>query len=145
MKVVINSCYGGFSLSPKGERRYLELAGRKSYFYKQSKYNFRDGVTEYVRIDNIDDVPALFSYCTNSDQGKTISGYPNDVFHCRDLERNDPLLVQVVEELGKESFGTCAHLEIVDVEKGRWFKIDEYDGYESIQYRDVDDEWILAE
>ena len=144
MKVVINSCYGGFGLSPKGEQRYLELKGHKSYFYKQSKYNYADHTLEFTRVDNIDDVPDIFFYCTTYDQGKTISGYPKDVFHCCNLERSDPILVRVVEELGAESFGKCARLEVVDIEKGRWFKIDEYDGLESIQYRDIDDEWILA-
>lgn len=145
MKIVINSCYGGFSLSPKGERRYLELKGLQSYFYKQSKYNYSDNTLEFTRIDNIDDVPDIFFYCTTYDQGKTLFDYPKDVFHCRDLERSDTLLVQVVEELGAEADGKCANLEVVDIEKGRWFKIDEYDGYESIQYRDIDDEWTLAE
>ena len=145
MKIVINSCYGGFSLSPKGERRYLELKGLQSYFYKQSKYNYSDNTLEFTRIDNIDDVPDIFFYCTTYDQGKTIADYPKDIFHSRGLKRSDPILVQVVEELGAESFGKCASLEVVDIDKGRWFKIDEYDGYESIQYRDIDDEWILAE
>jgi hypothetical protein len=145
MKIVINSCYGGFSLSPRGERRYLELKGHKSYFYKQTKYNCSNGKTEFTRIDHIDDVPDIFFYCTTYDQGKTLPGYPKDIFHSRDLKRSDPILVKVVEELGAESFGKCAELEIVDIDKGRWFKIDEYDGYESVQYRDIDDEWILAE
>lgn len=145
MKIVINSCYGGFSLSPKGERRYLELKGINPYFYRQTAHKFNDGKTEFVRIDNIDDVPDLFFYCTTYDQGKTLSDFPKDIFHSRELKRSDPILVQVVEELGAESFGKCANLEIVDIDKGRWFKIDEYDGYESVQYRDIDDEWILAE
>ena len=68
-----------------------------------------------------------------------------NIFHSCELKRSDPILVQVVEELGAESFGKYANLEVVDIEKGRWFKIDEYDGYESIQYRDIDDEWILAD
>ena len=145
MKIVINSCFGGFSLSPKGERRYLELKGLNSYFYKSTAYRFNDGKTEFTRIDNIDDVPNIFFYCTTYDQGKTLTDFPKDLFHPSVLKRSDPILVQVVEELGAESFGACAKLEIVDIDKGRWFKIDEYDGYESIQYRDIDDEWILAE
>lgn len=145
MKVVINSCYGGFSLSPKGERRYLEIRGYKSYFYKQTKHSLLDGVAEFVRIDDIEAVPTFFSYCTLSDEGETISDYPSDTFDAYDLERNDPALIQVVEELGEEASGACAKLKIVDIEKGRWFKINEYDGYESIEYRDIDDDWILAE
>ena len=145
MKIVINTGYGGFSLSPKGERRYLELSGQNDYFYKQSKYKYTHGINEFVRIDNIEDVPDICFYCTTHDQGKVISDYPEDVFNSRNIKRNDPVLVQVVEELGEESFGACAELKIVEIEKGRWFKIDEYDGLETIQYRDIDDEWILAD
>lgn len=145
MKVVINNCYGGFSLSPKGERRYLELKGLDSYFYKQISYRFDTGHVEFTRIDNIEDVPDLFSYCTTVDQGKVIYDYPKNTFRPGELKRNDPILVHVVEELGAESFGKCASLEVIEIENGRWFKIDEYDGLETVQYRDIDDEWILAE
>ena len=144
MKIVINSCYGGFSLSPKGIKRYLELNGKNAYFYKQSKFSYRDGIDEYIRIDNIEDFPNSFFCCTTHDQGKVLSDYPNDTFNSRDIKRNDPTLVQVVEELGEESFGACAELEIVDIEKECWFKIYEYDGLETIQYRDINDEWMLA-
>lgn len=145
MKIVINSCYGGFSLSPKGLRRYLELNGLESYFYKQTKYKFDCGKAEFTRVDNIEDVPRFFFYCTTYDQGKIISDYPKDTFNSYKIERSDQILVQVVEELGSEASGECADLEVVEIEKGRWFKIRDYDGYESVQYRDIDDEWTLAE
>jgi hypothetical protein len=142
MKIVINDGYGGFGLSPKATQRYLELKGQKTYFY-QCTYNLHN--TTFERIDNIDDITSLFFYCTTRDQGKLISDYPKDAFHSGDIKRNDPALIQVVEELGDEASGECATLKIVEIENGRWFKIDEYDGWESIQYRDIDDEWILAE
>ena len=34
---------------------------------------------------------------------------------------------------------------VVEIENGRQYKIDECDDYESIEYRDIDDEWELAE
>ena len=145
MKVVINACYGGFGLSPKGLRRYLQIKGQDTYFYKQTKYKYCDGQVEYARIDNIDDVPNMFFVCTSYDQGAKIDNYPKDSISYYDIKRNDPALVQTVEELGAEASGACSKLKVVKVVKGRWFKIDEYDGLESIEYRDIDEDWMLAE
>src|ERR1700751_4119803 len=33
MKVVINACFGGFSLSPRAVKRLAELNGRECYFF----------------------------------------------------------------------------------------------------------------
>lgn len=60
-----------------------------------------------------------------------------------DPERWDPFLVEVVEELGELSFGEHAALKIVEVEDGRPFRIQEYDGAEGIVYQDQVD-WITA-
>lgn len=51
----------------------------------------------------------------------------------KDIDRTDPALVQVVEELGKTANGMCAKLTIVDLPTGTLYRIDEYDGYESIE------------
>ena len=50
-----------------------------------------------------------------------------------DIERDDPILVQVVEEMGEESWGDFAELKVVEIpdDASAW-KIDEYDGMESI-------------
>lgn len=145
MKLVINNCYGGFGLSPKGLKRYLELKGKQAYFYIQSKYYHEDGGIEFKRIDNIEYFNDLFFSCTTCDQGEKIMGYPKDAFEKYNIQRNDPDLVQVVEEMGKEASGKCANLVVVEIENGRWYKINDYDGYESIEYRDIDNEWELAE
>lgn len=145
MKLVINSCYGGFGLSPKALKRYWELKGKKAYFYKQTKYNCQDNTFEFQRIDDVDNLSELFIYCTTEDQGKVLNDFPDHTFHSSNIRRNDKYLVQVVEELGTEAGSKVAKLEIVEIENGRWYKIDEYDGYESVEYRDIDDEWELAE
>ena len=95
MKVVINTCYGGFGLSEEAKERYVELTGSKPT-------------------------------------------------HWYDMNRTDPYLIQVVEELGAAADGPHANLKVVNVEAGSWFRIQEYDGYEEIELRDFDDSWILA-
>ncbi len=37
MKVVLNKCYGGFSLSPEGERAYLARQGKEAFFYVEDR------------------------------------------------------------------------------------------------------------
>lgn len=146
MKLVINSCYGGFRLSPKALKRYLELKGKNAYFYKQTKHKYKDGIDEFTRIDNIDSIKSiLFIICTTIDYGKITNTYPSRAFADCSIQRNDKHLIQVVEELGEEANSSVSRLTIVEVENGRYYKIDRCDGYESIEYRDIDDDWQLAE
>jgi hypothetical protein len=56
------------------------------------------------------------------------------------IERNDPTLIAVFEELGSEDFsGICANVAIVEVPDGAEYFVDEYDGLE-----DVSQIWITA-
>jgi hypothetical protein len=48
-----------------------------------------------------------------------------------DIPRHHPLLVQVVEELGEKASGSHAKLEVVEI-NSNLYKIDEYDGLESV-------------
>jgi hypothetical protein len=62
-----------------------------------------------------------------------------------DLDRNrtDPVLVQVVEELGERANGMCAELRIYEIAVGTKYRIDEYDGLEHIETED-DIRWSVA-
>ena len=48
----------------------------------------------------------------------------------RDIEREDPALVQVVEELGDKASGPFSQLGVVSVPDGIDWSIEEYDGSE---------------
>jgi hypothetical protein len=57
------------------------------------------------------------------------------------IERHDPVLVAVVERLGKAASGRCADLKIAEIESNT-YRIDEYDGSESVEVPS-DIEWTV--
>lgn len=59
------------------------------------------------------------------------------------IERHDPVLVQVVETLGPAANGSCASLRIEELSSGTLYRIDEYDGAESVCTNDSY-EWTVA-
>ena len=61
-------------------------------------------------------------------RGRELSGNPK--WGGNEIPRHDPVLVQVVEELGDEASGEYADLTIAEVE-GK-YRIEEYDGLESV-------------
>lgn len=84
MKIVINTCFGGFSLSATAKDYYDQLTNTDVVYW--------------------------------------------------DIERNDPTLVHVVEELGTASWGTYAQLKVVDIpDDVEDWEITYYDGLETIR------------
>jgi hypothetical protein len=83
MKIVINTCYGGFGLSKEALALYNERAG-------------------------------------------TV------ITHDHDIERNNPILVEIVEQLGEAADGNYAKLKVIEIPDDVQWHIDEYDG----------DEWV---
>jgi hypothetical protein len=128
MKVVINNCYGGFSLSEKAVLRYAELKGITIYVNK-GKYGF----PEYLTVPPEQVTPSLENWHTATSAEKKASNdaYAREHFSDREIKRDDPLLVQIVEELGgEEAGGMCADLKVVDVPDDVDWAIEEYDGNE---------------
>ena len=104
MKIVINSDYGGFYLSDLAIEIY---ADRKGIKLKKEKITF-GGIILFTNV------------VTNED------------FESRDIERNDPILVKIVEELGSKSFGFAANLKIVEIPDDVNWEVIQYDGLEHI-------------
>jgi hypothetical protein len=125
-KVVVNKCFGGFSLSAAGIRRYAELAGFNVYpFRSDYSTGFANTVLIPLDPDNAD------GFLVDWYKDPAGSEYFND----RDLPRDDPLLVQVVEELGDASSGSCAELRVVDIPEMVDWIVEEYDGNEWVAER----------
>ena len=108
-KIVINRRFGGFSLSHDAVVRYHELKGNNIVMEYDDKFHF-------------------FSYYMNE---KTEDNYWN----AHDIPRDDPTLIQVIEELGEGADGDYAELKIVEIPDDVEWYIDDYDGIESVNER----------
>jgi bifunctional DNA-binding transcriptional regulator/antitoxin component of YhaV-PrlF toxin-antitoxin module len=60
-----------------------------------------------------------------------------------DISRDDPILTRVVEELGSTANGYAAALAIRELPAGTKYRIEEYDGIESVVTID-EHEWSVA-
>jgi len=131
MKIAVNKCYGGFSLSNKAIKRLLELKGKECYFYKQTKYSFKHGKDEYKLIDNPKD--EMFVDVSTVNLGIKTDNIPNDYyFYYGNIERTDADLIQVIEELGDDASGRFGDIKIVEIPDNVKWEIDNYDGIETI-------------
>jgi len=92
MKVVINTCYGGFGISMEAVREMADL------WHKGAKDFLATGET-----------------------------YP----YIEKLDRDDPILIEVVERLGEKANGACAKLEIVNITFN--YDIIDHDGKEKVE------------
>ena len=114
-KVVINRCFGGFGLSDDAVERWAELKGIKLSARQVTKFG---GSHWYV--DDIHDDDHYFS-------SYSVCKYDN-----MNEGRSDPILIQVVEEMGEKANGWAAELKIVEIPDDVEWYIDEYDGMEHV-------------
>ena len=135
MKVVINSCHGGFSLSPAAVKRLAELNGKPCYFFRDDC-----GGGKYTPVSEKDASKdsLFFAFDVPNPEDFFDKVLFNEHFLTdRPDDRTDPKLIQVVEELGGEhrrgASGCCAKLSVVEIPDGINWNIDEYDGYETIE------------
>ena len=108
--VVINAQYGGFGLSRDAQLVYLERSG-----------------INYTLVDRQDQL-------SNKRYGPIIL-VNGKHWYDKDIKRNDPVLVSLVEELGSRSWGEHAQLKLVKVPAEVEWQIDEYDGREWVSER----------
>lgn len=146
MKVVYNSCYGGFSVSDAAIRRYAEIKGITLYPEVDKTFGRRFTtywtIPETMRVGRVLEGDAWKKATLEERKASNAFCDANVISNYR-LERTDPVLVQVVEELGADANGAHAELVIEDVPAGKAYRIQEYDGNEWIEYRD-EIEWKVG-
>lgn len=121
MKFVINKAHSNFSLSHAAMLRYAELSGF-TLFVEEDK----DGDLQYAKVHH-DQIREL----------KRKDPVPWSVIHsllfdAHMIERNDPNLVQVIEELGAAANDEWNRLKIVEIPDDVDWVIRDYDGAEWI-------------
>jgi len=119
MKVVINTCYGGFGLSQAAYQRLIELGVPEGPYIKETRNPTTERYNPEPRNEGI-----IFN------TGFSAAHYWGGYFVTED--RAHSLLVQVVEELGAAANGECADLKVVEIPDGTDYTIEEYDGIETI-------------
>ena len=136
MKIVINTCFGGFGVSQAATVRYNELKQRPCYLFHQ-----KDLKGPFVRIlpgerpalgifyaFDVNEIPLDRSDLWWKEHDASIDNhrYNSEI-------RSDPALVQVVEELGEFADGPYARLKVIEIPDGVEFEIDDYDGCETVR------------
>ena len=147
MKIVLNGCYGGFGLSYEAMFLYLHAKHQEAIFYADvSIYDNYTKVHKYQRVTlpEIRSSQFYMIYCTTKDQGELIHQFPEDVDDFHGIDRTDPILISIIETIGAEAASDIySQLEVHDIPDGTLYKIDEYDGLETIITQD-DDDWKAA-
>ena len=140
-KIVINVCFGGFSLSNKAIKRYLELKGKECHTYKN---DFSNKI--FTKISDDNDLFCPFTFTKDfgdefeepewkdkkgvkTKEYKKVWDYH---FSSNDVKRDDSILIKVIKELGKKADGKCAKLSIVEIPDDVEWEIEEYDGVEKV-------------
>ena len=147
VKVVYNSIFGGFRLSGKAIRYFMELKGKTIFAYRKEGNTYQkienptDGDFDDWDVTLFDkDFGKSFNDYKQEHDDHYVSGYIDAEGSC---PRHDPELVKTVEDLGSEANGSCAHLNIKEL-KGNRYVINEYDGNERVVEPD-DINWIIVE
>lgn len=144
-RIVINVQFGGFSLSKEATALWAKLNGRECYFFENArKPGGGIDLRRYAPLSAGAETSLFWWAFDIPNPNDVVCGnneaYARHSINARSIERTDPTLLRVIEELGSErASGKCATLKIVEIPDGVQWEIDEYDGNETV--REVHRSW----
>lgn len=133
MEIILNKCYGGFGVSDKAIELYAEKKNIKRLF--RYEYECDSGIFKKVQLN-----AKIFGRCiyATKDYGDSIPESTldkKDIVNLSEENRTDPVLIEVVKELGEEASDEYARLKVVEIPDDLDWVIDDYDGFETLHQR----------
>lgn len=132
-KVILNKCFGGFDVSKEAYMLYAKKKGLTLYLY-ESEFINRKFIYKKVNDDN-----SIFRHYFIKDMGDNVEisneDYEKYCLYLKDEHREDPFLIEVVEELGEKASGRFGNLKVVEIPDDSEYVIDEYDGIETLHQK----------
>lgn len=131
-KVILNKSYGGFGISRMGYELYAKKKNLDLYMYETE---FKGEHCFYKKTDN----DALFTQYFTKDFGDNVDiseeDYKNYNLYLDKGYREDPILIEVIEELKEKANSNFSDLKIVEIPDDLDYVIDDYDGLETLHQR----------
>lgn len=133
-KVVVNRCWGGFGLSHAACMMYAKLAGFTAYPFVEKRDERGNLDFHHFRpFDGKEDENMHIIHYAKAPLNEDGTYVEDSYWYPGSLKRDDPILVQVVEKMGKAANGALSELEIVRVPNGVKWVIEDYDGMETVE------------
>ena len=133
MKVILNKCYGGFGVSQEAYELYAKKKGIELFAYK---LEIVSGKPIYKKTNT---GSSIFTITFTKDFGDYIDlsdGISEKyILELRSNHREDPVLIEVVEELGERANSPFSKLVVVDIPDGMEYEVDDYDGVETLHQK----------
>jgi hypothetical protein len=143
MKVVINDCFGGFSISHAALMRLRTLGcphalAEIAYgerFCRDQPPHIPEREEETRKNSAFSEKYELFDAEGHLLCGRKDGAATDEEYYCHgDEERDCPFLVRVVEQMGKKAGGSGGtKLKVVEIPDDIEWEISEYDGSETVE------------
>ncbi len=137
MKIVINTCYGGYTISALAIKELAKIKGKECYFF--------DFKNNPIGIEEASKSLMFFAYSVPNPQDYKLEerdadglfGEANkraDLISLSNLKNNrsDSDLISIIEKLGTKANTKYSKLKIIEIPDGTEYEIEEYDGMEHV-------------